>query len=151
MGNKTKRNNKKTLKLNNNFCNNIKMENNYQYPEEETKVFLFSESQNDKTTEVFIYLQDLNEDGELFFNVDYEIQHKNGSFENGNGLVELDVILAAYGFEDYKKLSAYFRYMFEHDSDAFKKVIADIKSKGVNISVDESEGFEGNGGFAMWG
>lgn len=151
MGNKTKRNNKKTLKLNNNFCNNIKMENNYQYSEEETKVFLFSESQNDKTTEVFIYLQDLNEDGELFFNVDYEIQHKDGSFENGNGLVELDVILAAYGFEDYKKLSAYFRYMFEHDSDAFKKVIADIKSKGVNISVDESEGFEGNGGFAMWG
>lgn len=127
------------------------MENNYQYPEEETKVVLFSESQSNKTTKVFIYLQDLNEDGKLFFNIDYEIQHKDGSFENGNGFVKLDVILAAYGFEDYKKLSAYFRYKFEHDSDAFNKVIADIESKGVNISVDESKGEELDGGFSMWG
>lgn len=120
--------------------------------EKETKLVLFSNKEDDKTSEVFIYLQDdIGDDGELFFNVDYEIHHIDGSFENGNGFVELDEILAAYGFEDYKKLSAYFRYMFEHDSDAFNKVIADIESKGVKISVDESEGFEGNGGFAMWG
>lgn len=115
--------------------------------EEESKVVLFSEAKNNITTEVFMYLQDLNEDGELFFNIEYVIQHSDGTFKNGNGLVELDKILAAYGFEEYRKLSAYFRYMYEHDCDAFKKVVDDVKNKGINMYVDESEG----DGFAMWG
>ena len=61
----------------------------------------------------------------------------------------LDKILSAYGFDDYKKLSSYFRYMYEHDEDAFEKVIADIKTKGVELSVDESESFEGPQGLFM--
>ncbi|WP_280121598.1 hypothetical protein [Duncaniella muricolitica] len=53
----------------------------------------------------------------------------------------LDIILDAYGFEDYNKLSSYFRYMYENDKDAFSKIVSDVKSKGVNLSIDESEGF----------
>lgn len=119
--------------------------------EHDTKVVIYSEKTKELTKEVFIYLQDLNGDGELFFNVDYEVEHKNGSFENGNGMESLDIILDAYGFEDYNKLSSYFRYMYENDKDAFSKIINDVKSKGVNLSVDESEGFQGANGFSMWG
>lgn len=54
--------------------------------EHDTKVVIYSEKTKELTKEVFIYLQDLNGDGELFFNVDYEVEHKNGSFENGNGI-----------------------------------------------------------------
>lgn len=67
------------------------------------------------------------------------------------GMESLDIILDAYGFEDYNKLSSYFRYMYENDKDAFSKIISDVKSKGVNLSVDESEGFQGADGFSMWG
>lgn len=119
--------------------------------EQDTKVIIFSETKNDQSTEVYIYLQDLNDDGEIFFNVDYDIEHNDGSFQNGNGMENLDMILKAYGFEDYIKLSSYFRYMYDNDSKAFYKIIEDIKSKGVQLSVDESEGFSGNGGFTMWG
>lgn len=119
--------------------------------EHDTKVVIYSEKTKELSKEVFIYLQDLNGDGELFFNVDYEVEHEDGSFENGNGLESLDIILDAYGFEDYNKLSSYFKYMYENDIDAFSKIISDVKSKGCNLSVDESEGFQGPDGFSMWG
>lgn len=119
--------------------------------EANTKVTLFRNESVNETTETYIYLQDLNDDGEIFFNVDYETKHTDGSFEEGNGMENLDMILNAYGFENYQNLSSYFRYMFENDKDAFYKVIDDIKSKGIELSVDESEGFEGNGGFFIRG
>ena len=109
--------------------------------EHDTTVVIYTEESKELTKEVFIYLQDLNGDGELFFNVDYEVEHEDGSFENGNGMESLDIILDAYGFEDYNKLSSYFRYMYENDKDAFSKIVSDVKSKGVNLSIDESEGF----------
>ena len=119
--------------------------------EYDTKVVIFSKKTKKYTKEVYIYLQDLNEDGEIFFNVDYEMEYEDGSFKNGNGMENLDTILDAYGFVDFNKLAAYFRYMFEKDKDAFYKIIEDVKSKGVRLSVDESEGFQGDGGFSMWG
>lgn len=119
--------------------------------EANTKVTLYRKENNKMTTETYIYLQDLNDDGEIFFNVDYETEYPDGSFENGNGMENLNMILNAYGFEDYKKLSSYFRYMYENDSDAFHKVINDINSKGITLSVDESEGFTDNGGFFICG
>lgn len=119
--------------------------------EANTKVTLYRRESNRMTTETYIYLQDLNDDGEIFFNVDYETEYPDGAFENGNGMENLDVILNAYGFEDYKKLSSYFRYMYENDNDAFHKVISDINSKGITMSVDESEGFTDNGGFFISG
>ena len=119
--------------------------------ENDTKVVIYSEKTENYTKDVFIYLQDLNGDGEIFFNVDYEVEYNDGLFENGNGMENLDLILGAYGFDDYNKLSAYFRYKYEKDSNAFDKIIDDIKSKGINLSVDESEGFQSSNGFSMWG
>lgn len=40
--------------------------------EANTKVTLFRNESVNETTETYIYLQDLNDDGEIFFNVDYE-------------------------------------------------------------------------------
>ncbi len=120
--------------------------------EHDTKMVIFLDNQNHPKKEIYIYLQDLNEDGEIFFNVDYEINNQDGSFQNGNALENLNDILEAYGFEDYKRLSEYFRNMFGDDSDAFHKIIEDINGKGVRMLVDESEGFVGScDGFAMWG
>lgn len=87
----------------------------------------------------------------FFFNVDYEIEYEDGAFENGNGMQTRDNILDAYGLEDYDKLSAYFLNKYKNDKDAFYKIIDDVKSKGVRISVDESEGFQGPNSFSMWG
>lgn len=117
----------------------------------DTKVVIFSEKKSDQTKEVYIYLQDLNGDGEIFFNVDYEIEHVDGSFQNGNGMGNLEKILKVYKFEDFKKLSSYFRSKYQNDESAFYKIIEDIKRKGIRLSVDESEGFIGGNGFFMMG
>lgn len=68
--------------------------------EANTKVTLYSKENNRMTTETCIYLQDFNNDGEILFNVDYETKYPKGSFENGNGMENLDMIIKAYGFED---------------------------------------------------
>lgn len=106
-----------------------------------TNIVIFSEKTKTYTKTVYIYLEELNEDGEIFFNVDYEIEHENDSFENGNGFESLNTILDAYGLENYDKLSEYFLNKYKNDKDAFYKIIEDIKSKGVRLIVDESEGF----------
>lgn len=123
------------------------------YPLEiKTKVILYRHKESNGTTKkIYMYLQDLYIDEEIFFNIDYETKYPNGSFENGNGMENLDMILNAYGFEDYKELFFYFRQKYENDKDAFRKVISDIKSKGITLSVDESKGFENNGGFFICG
>ncbi len=118
--------------------------------EYDTKVVIFSEKNADYATEIYIYLQDLEGDGEIFFNVDYEIEYKNGTFESGNGIENLDIILAAYGYKDYKTLCEYFLSIYENDKHAFHKIIDDIHSKGISLSVDESEGFQSSDGFASW-
>lgn len=41
-------------------------------------------------------------------------------------------------------MSSYYRYIYEND--AFHKVIRDINSNGITLSVGESEGFTDNGG-----
>lgn len=103
---------------------------------------LFQKKEGDINMETFIYLQDLDNNGEIFFNVDYEIKYPNGYSRYGNGMGNLEKILKAYGFEDSKKLFSYFRYMFEYNKDAFKEIIADVMAKGICLSVDESEYFE---------
>ncbi len=109
--------------------------------EDDSKVVIFYDEQSDKTSEVFIYLQDLNEDGEIFFNIDYQTNYLNGTFENGNGFVELNKITEAYGFDDYNELSSYFCYTYENDKDSFKKIVKDIQQKGIKLNLDECQGF----------
>lgn len=109
--------------------------------ESKTKVIIFQTKNDNTSTETYIYLQDLFNDGEILFNIDYETNHFDESFENGNGMVELEIILGAYGFKDYEELSAYFLGKYKNNKDAYKKIISDIKSKGIEISVDESVGF----------
>lgn len=117
--------------------------------EYDTRVVIYSEKQKESSIEVYLYLEDLNEDGELFFNVDYKIVYNNGSLQQSNGMESLNTILEAYGFNNYNDLSSYFHDKYEHDNNAFNNIIKDIKSKGINIMIDESE--SDYNGCSMWG
>lgn len=119
--------------------------------ERDSKVIIFSEKKGNSHKSVYFYLEDICGDGIISFNIDYEINNVNGTFENGNGFVDLDNVLKAYKFKDYNELKSYLVGKFESDTNAFYSIIADMKSKGITLNVDESKGFEGSNGFSMWG
>lgn len=117
--------------------------------ERDSKVIIFSEKKGNSHKSVYFYLEDICGDGIISFNIDYEINNVNGTFENGNGFVDLDNVLKAYKFKDYNELKSYLVGKFESDTNAFYSIIADMKSKGITLNVDESKGFEGSNGFSM--
>lgn len=117
----------------------------------DSKVIVFSEKEGNSHKSVYFYLEDICDDGIISFNIDYEINNENGTFENGNGFEDLDNVLKAYNFKDYNELKSYLVGKFESDKNAFYNIIADMKSKGITLNVDESEGFEGSNGFSIWG
>lgn len=119
--------------------------------ERDSKVIIFSEKKGNSHKSVYFYLEDICGDGIISFNIDYEINNVNGTFENGNGFVDLDNVLKAYKFKDYNELKSYLVGKFESDTNAFYSIIADMKSKGITLNVDESKGFGGSNGFSMWG
>jgi|GEM_PF-6575788 hypothetical protein len=119
--------------------------------ERDSKVIIFSEKKGNSHKSVYFYLEDICGDGIISFNIDYEINNVNGTFENGNGFVDLDNVLKAYKFKDYNELKSYLVGKFESDTNAFYSIIADMKSKGITLNVDESKGVEGSNGFSMWG
>ena len=119
--------------------------------ERDSKVIVFSEEKGNSHKSVYFYLEDICDDGIISFNIDYEINNGNGTFENGNGFENLDNVLKAYSFNDYNELRSYLIGKFGSDQNAFYNIIADMKSKGITLNVDESEGFEGANGFSIWG
>lgn len=103
-------------------------------------VTLFKKNDAFSRTEIFIYLEEDDEYDEIVFNVEYSTEYKDGTFNYGNGFGRLDEILKSYQFNDPEQILLYFKQRYDNDEKAFKKIVEDIKNKGINLSVDEAEG-----------
>jgi len=103
---------------------------------------LYSESRANSKKEVYIYIKDLgyNEEEDVVFNVDYHIEYDNGDFQDGNAFVPVEEIFNAYDTGDYDTLRQHFIGHYKGDKEAFTNIINELKKKGLNPNVDESEG-----------
>jgi len=106
---------------------------------EEMSITLFHENDNGIITKVWIYLEDICDDGVLSFNVDYEVTYPSGMSHNGNAMYPVDRMVKAYDFVGSEELFSHYEQLFKGDKSAFKKIIHDAATKGIQLSVDESE------------
>ncbi len=84
---------------------------------------LFNQKLNDSEKGIYIYLQDICGDGELYFNVEYNVEYSNGSSVNGNANTSISNVLNAYGFENYEKLSEYLINKYGNSTTSFNTMI----------------------------
>lgn len=128
------------VKINNNQ-NTIGMKKN-----DENQCTLFHEEIKSRTKTVFMYTEDLEGDGELCLNIDYDIEYSNGDGQQGNAFVELDDALKAYQVSSFKELAENLSARYNGDEKAWQKIVEEMKGKGLDPNEDESE----SGGFGAF-
>lgn len=111
---------------------------------------LFNQKLNDSEKGIYIYLQDICGDGELYFNVEYNVEYSNGSSVNGNANTSISNVLNAYGFENYEKLSEYLINKYGNSTTSFNKIVKEMQNKGITLHVDESETHQGPNFICGW-
>lgn len=106
---------------------------------EEKVCTLYHKETNHRSKSVTIYVEDLDGDGELFFNIDYDIEYSNGEGQQGNAFVELEDVLKAYNVNSFDELVKEFSGRYNGDEKAWQNIVAELKAKGLNVDEDESE------------
>lgn len=117
--------------------------------EETTRCELFYKEYPTVTKRVYIYCEDILEDGNFQFQIDYVNEFVDGHSEEGNAFADLNEVIKAYNAKDYDDLMFIFSTRFFNDENAWEKVIRDMKSKGIDVNEDESETHYGDEGFFM--
>ena len=115
----------------------------------EENYVLFRKDYVNRSKSVVIYTEDLNGDGNLIFNVDYETQYSNGEGQHGNAMVDLTDILNAYNVSSFNELAENFQSRYGNDEKAWQKIVAELKGKGLNVCDDENESCDNENGFYM--
>lgn len=106
---------------------------------EEKVCTLYHKETNHRTKTVTIYVEDLDGDGELFFNIDYDIEYSNGEGQQGNAFVELDEVLKAYHVNSFVELVKELSDRYNGDERSWQKIVEELKGKGLYVDVDENE------------
>ena len=91
--------------------------------------------------EIYFYSSDFMDEGEDTFQVEYNFEYGNGDVRQGNAMIDTKDVLAAYDFADYGELKTYFSNKYNDDENAWHKIIQEMQEKGLNPSIDESEGW----------
>ena len=115
----------------------------------EENYVLFRKDYVNRSKSLVIYTEDLNGDGNLIFNVDYETQYSNGEGQHGNAMVDLTDILNAYNVSSFNELAENFQSRYGNDEKAWQKIVAELKGKGLNVCDDENESCDNENGFYM--
>ncbi len=100
---------------------------------------LFANKKNNNRKGIYFYSSDLCDDGVEVLQLEYIIELFNGDSKEGNCIVDTDDILAAFNFKTYNDLKRYFYDKYVDKDDAWQSIIQEIKDKGLNPSIDESD------------
>lgn len=106
----------------------------------DTKIVLLKKTFSNCTKEITLYCDNICDDDITYICIDYCNEYSNGEFQDGNAFVELTAILEAYSMKTYAELVSYYKEKYGNDENAWKKIILEIKEKGLDPSEDESEG-----------
>lgn len=106
-----------------------------------TVCVLYAEKFDNGTKEIYFYSSDFMDDGEDSFQMDYNIEYDNGKSLHGDCMVNSEELIAAFGFNDYEELKAYFAEKYTDDENAWEKIIEEIKGKGLCANEYEDEGY----------
>lgn len=113
------------------------------------KCFLFKKEYVNRAKSVVIYTEDLENNGNLVFNVDYDIQYSNGEGQHGNAMVDLEDVLKAYNLRTFNEVVENLKARYENDEKAWQKNVSEMKGKGLDVCDDENESCENENGFYM--
>ena len=105
-----------------------------------TACILFADIIDNGTKEIYFYSSDFMNDGIDMFQFEYNVNYDSGEFREGNGFVDTQEILDAFGFTNYDELKAYVANKYNDDEDAWQKIVEELEAKGLNPNVEESEG-----------
>jgi len=90
--------------------------------------------------EIYFYSSDFMNEGIDLFQLEYNVEYANGEFQNGSCMIDTKEIISSFDFVDYGELKAYFVNKYNNDTNAWQKIVQELKDKGLSPSIDESEG-----------
>ena len=88
---------------------------------------------------VVIYTEVCEDDGNVVFTVDYDIQYSNGECKEGCAMVDLADVLKVYNAGSFKEVADGLKSRYENDENAWQKIVAEMKEKGLDACDYEDE------------
>ncbi len=102
------------------------------------KCILVEKHCTNRVKRVYFYAEDIDDDGVLYFQVEYNTEYSNGTSQDGNSFIELDKVLNEYSM-DYPTLKEYLVRKYQGNENAFKEIISEMEEKGLELNTDENE------------
>lgn len=112
----------------------------------ESKCSLLEQKFTNGEKQVYFGLEDFY-DGDICFSIDYDIEYHTGDSRHGYGCVNVEEVLNVFGFNSYDELRDYLISKYADCQKCWDEIIALFKSKGLEVDIDEEEGFSNRQGF----
>lgn len=114
---------------------------------EKSKTYFFSIDLENYKHKVSIYLDDLTSEDVYFYVYEYKYIYNGRThvYENRTAAALTNFLSPdfdrAYNLDSYEALISYFKSKYDNDEFSYRKIIDDIKSKGIGIDeeVDTKE------------
>lgn len=90
--------------------------------------------------EIYFYSSDFSGNGKDLFQMEYNMEYDNGDIQEGNCSIDTEDVLSAFGFKDYEELKSYLVNKYNEDNNAWRKIVDEMREKGLSPMVDEDEG-----------
>ena len=100
---------------------------------------VFQAKNVNRVKEVVIYTEVCEDDGNVVFTVDYDIQYSNGECKEGCAMVDLADVLKVYNASSFKEVADGLKSRYENDENAWQKIVAEMKEKGLDVCDYEDE------------
>ena len=111
------------------------------------KCTLCSKRYANSKKEVYFYAESMEDNDDIQFNIEYHTEYSNGELQDGYAYVDIEELAEAYRMNDFNEIKQYFISKYKDDERAFKNIIEDMKGKGLNPYIDETEGEYSENGF----
>lgn len=115
------------------------------------KCTLCSKKYANSKKEICFYIESMDGNDEIQFNIEYHTEYSNGELQDGYAYVDIEELAEAYGMNDFNEIKQYFISKYKDDERAFKNIIENMKGKGLNPYIDETEGEYSDNGFFFSG